>query len=88
MRVSVRKPRLPKLTPRIGDVASGLRDARRHAEQRAVAAEDDDQIDVARQAASRDARLAGGARPACAVSVVEAPARCRGRAATTRARSR
>ena len=67
------------------DVAAGLRDARRHAEQRAVAAEDDDQIDVRRAArrASRSARRA--ASPASvAVSVSKTGSMLRSRSHVAR----
>ena len=40
------EPRLPKLTPRIGMSRPDCGDPRGHAEQRAVAAQDDDQIDL------------------------------------------
>ena len=46
---SVRNPRLPKLTPRIGMSESRFRDAASRAEQRAVSTEHDDQVDVARK---------------------------------------
>ncbi len=67
--ISVRKPRLPKLTPRIGTVVARLRDAAGHAEQRAVAAEDDDEVARARQILARRASAVGGRPRARAVSV-------------------
>ena len=61
---SVRKPRLPKLTPRMGMSESGFRDAAGRAEQRAVAAEHDDHVDMAREArrCRRRSNCAVGAR--------------------------
>ena len=46
--ISVRNPRLPKLTPRIGTSRPAAGDAVGHAEQRAVAAEHDHQVDRGR----------------------------------------
>ena len=49
IRISVRNPRLPKLTPRIGMSRSALAIACRHREKGAVPAQYDDQIGFARQ---------------------------------------
>ena len=52
---SVRNPRRPRLTPSSGTSARRVRDGARGVEQRAVAAERDDDVDAASASPSRDA---------------------------------
>ena len=68
--ISVRNPRLPKLTPRIGTSRAGPRDPAGHPDERAVAAQHDEQIALVREiVARRPSAVPAGTPASLAVSV-------------------
>ena len=83
--ISVRNPRLPKLTPRIGTSHAGVRDPAGHPDERAVAAEHDDQIARLRQLVARRRRRVPAAGRRARPSRSRRPARRRALRASPRA---